>query len=97
MIALKELLGFVGENLLEKLACRYEIDQAHSVRLSGPVLFLCVLNALLNHPELTQRMLEETYHKHTGGTADHSTFGKCLARMPVAYFEEIFRVSGPVI
>jgi hypothetical protein len=76
---------------LEKLACPYQLDAANSVKLSGPALFLCLMTGLLHHPELSQRMLEETYHQQTGKDFDHSSFGKCLKRMDPDYFADIFR------
>ena len=75
---------------LEQLACHYEIDVHHNVRLPGPVVFLCLLNGLLNHPELSQRVLEETYQQQTGCRSDHSSWGKCLAKLPPAYFADLF-------
>jgi hypothetical protein len=90
MFPLKSLYAFVPPERLSALACKHQVDATHSVKLSGPVLFLCLLNGLLNHPELTQRLLEETYHQQTGQTLDHSTFGKCLKKMPAAYFADLF-------
>ncbi len=90
MLSLKHLYAFLPPQRLEALACRHQVDADHSIKLSGPVLFLCLLNGLLHHPELSQRLLEETYHQQTGDTLDHSTFGKCLAKVPVAYFADLF-------
>lgn len=90
MLALKPLFAFLPAERLEVLAGRYQVDAAHSVKLSGPALFLCLLNGLLNHPELSLRLLEETYHQQTGGTLDHSSFSYALNRMPVAYFADLF-------
>ena len=90
MLSLKSLYAFVPPERLAALACKHQVDANHAVKLSGPVLFLCLLNGLLNHPELTQRLLEETYHQQTGQTLDHSTFGKCLGKMPLGYFADLF-------
>jgi hypothetical protein len=90
MLPLKQLFAFLPPERLEKLACRYEIDAANSVKLSGPALFLCLLTGLLHHPELSQRLLEETYHQQTGKDFDHSSFGKCLGRIPPDYFADLF-------
>jgi hypothetical protein len=90
MLSLKRFFAFLPPQRLEALACRHQVDADHSVKLSGPLLFLCLLNGLLNHPELSQRLLEETYFQQTGNTLDHSTFGKYLSKMPVAYFADIF-------
>lgn len=90
MLALKHLFDFLPPQRLEVLARRHRVDATQSVKLSGPLLFLCLLNGLLNHPELSQRLLEETYHQQTGDTLDHSTFGKYLKHVPVAYFADLF-------
>jgi hypothetical protein len=90
MLSLKHLYAFLPPERLEALACLHQVDAEQSVKLSGPVLFLCLLNGLLNHSELSQRLLEETYHQQTGATLDHSTFGKCLSKIPVAYFADLF-------
>lgn len=90
MIALKKLCTLLPPSPLERLATPYDLDSQHQVKLSGPVVFMCLLNGLLNHPELSQRLLEETYHQQTGRTLDHSSFGKGLARMEPAYFADLF-------
>lgn len=91
MIALKELLTLLPPAQLEGLACRYELDSSHQVKLSGPVMFVCLLNGLLNHNELSLRLLQESYAQQTGQSADHSSFSKCLARIAPAYFADLFR------
>lgn len=90
MIALDQFFTLLPPKRLEQLACRYALDRKHSVVLSGPTVFLCLLNGLLNHPELSLRLLEETYHQQTGKTCDHSSFGRCLARINPAYFADLF-------
>lgn len=90
MIALEKLFDFVPLTRLEQLAGVYQIDARYHMRLPGPVVFLCLLNGLLNHPELSQRVLEETYHQQTGQRTDHSSWGKCLAKLPPAYFADLF-------
>jgi hypothetical protein len=90
MLPLKQLFAFLPPQRLEKLAYSYQLDAAHSVKLSGPALFLCLLTGLLHHPELSQRLLEETYRQQTGNDCDHSSFGKCLGRMDPNYFADIF-------
>ena len=90
MLALKHLYAFLPPERLEELACRYELDAAHSVKLSGPLLFLCLLTGLLHHPELSQRLLEETYQEQTGRPIDHSSFSYCLNRVQPAYFADLF-------
>ena len=90
MLALKHLFTLLPPERLEHLACRYELDTVHSVKLSGPLLFLCLLNGLLNHPELSQRLLAETYQQQTGRCIDHSSFSLRLNNVPPAYFADLF-------
>ena len=90
MIPLKRLLELLPPPQLERLAATYELDSTHTIKLSGPTMLVCLLNGLLHHPELTQRLLEETYQKQTGQSVDHSSFGKALARMNPAYFADLF-------
>jgi hypothetical protein len=45
----------------------------------------------MNNPIVSQRILEATYQKLTGQTADHSSFGKRLAVINPAYFEALFQ------
>jgi hypothetical protein len=92
MIALEKLLTLLPPEKLERLAMAYQLDSQTQIKLSGPVVFMCVLNGLLNHPELSQRLLAETYLQKTGETLDHSSFSKCLARLQPAYFATIFGV-----
>ena len=89
MLALKHLVAFLPPERLDHLACRYELKAAHSVKLSGPMLFLCLLSGLLHHPQLSQPLLEETYQQQTGRTLAHSSFGPCLQRVPVTYFADL--------
>ena len=90
MIALEKLFALVPMARLDQLASAYQIDARTNVRLPGSLVFLCLLNGLLNHPELSQRVLEETYRQQTGQTTDHSSWGKCLAKLPPAYFADVF-------
>ena len=91
MLTLQHFFTLFPPKRLEELACEYQVDAQHSIKISGPALFLCLLNGLLNHPELSQRMLEEIYHQQTGQTLDHSTFGKCLNRINPSFFKGIFQ------
>ena len=87
--------------LLDKLAIEYSVNARNQVRLPGQAVFLCLLNGLLNHPELTQRMLEEQYRKLTGQSCDHSSFGKRFSRLDSDYIQAILahlhKVIGPCI
>jgi len=90
MIALENLFALLPPTQLERLATTYQLDRQHQVKLSGSVVFMCVLNGLLNHNELTLQLLAETYYQRTGETADASSFSKCLARIQPDYFAEVF-------
>jgi hypothetical protein len=90
-IPLERLLDLIPLELLDRFAVQYTVNAVNQIRLTGQVVFLCLLNALLNHPKLTQRMLEETFEQLTGKTADHSSFGKRLATIPPEYFEALCR------
>lgn len=90
MLALNTFFTLLPKKRLEELACRYQLDSQHSVKLSGPGVFLCMLCGLLYHQELTQRLLEDSFARQTGTTADHSSFGKALGRMDPAYFAALF-------
>ena len=75
--------------LLDKLAVEYNLNTNNQVKLPGQLVFLCLLNGLLNHPELSLRMLEVQYEKITGISCDHSSFGRRLATMNPDYLREI--------
>jgi hypothetical protein len=77
--------------LLRKLATTCEVDAVNQVRLPGATVFTCLLHGLLHHPDLTQRLLEETYFQRTGRQADHSRFGKRLASISPTYFQAIYQ------
>jgi hypothetical protein len=90
MLTLSELYKLLPVKQLERLAVTYELDSQHQIKLSGPVVFLCLLNGLLNHVELSQRLLAATYDKITGFPISQSSISKCLARIPYAYFADLF-------
>jgi len=88
-------------SLLDKLAIEYSVNAKNHVKLPGQAVFLCLLNGLFNHPELTQRMLEEQYERLTGQSCDHSSFGKRLSTMDSDYIygilSHLHKVIGPSI
>lgn len=90
MITLKQLMPLLPTERLKKLAIEHKVNARNQIRLPGEAVFVCLLNGLLNHEELTQRVLEETYTEMTGQHADHSSFGKRLERIPSAYFADIY-------
>lgn len=91
MVPVEQLLTLFPPKLLDGLALAYDVNAQNQVRLPGQKVFVCLLNVLVNHPKLTQRLLEETYQQVTGLHADHSSFGKRLALLKPTYFQAIFR------
>lgn len=91
MIPVEKLLALLPATLLDRLAVQYSVNAVNQIRLTGQTVFVCLLNVIVNHPQLTLRLLEETFRKLTGQTADHSSFGKRLATVKPRYFEAIFR------
>jgi hypothetical protein len=90
MIPLEKLLSVLPISALDRLALSQEVDKKNQFKLPGVAVFICLLNSIVNHPFVTQRLLEETYNNYSGQTADHSSFGKRLAQIKVSYFEAIF-------
>jgi len=76
---------------LRALAITYKVDACNQVRLPAVTVFICLLHGLLHHPDLTQRLLEEAYEQQTGHSADHSSFGKRLAKISPKYFRAIYQ------
>ena len=89
MIAYRPLLDLFPPTLLERLALKHQVDAKNQIRLPGSLVFTCILNGLLHHGDLTQRLLEEEYARQTGRTADHSAFGKRLAKIRSVYFADL--------
>ncbi len=94
MIALEKLLSLLPPALLQQLALEHNVDARNQVRLPGSTVFVCLLNGLVNHNDLTLRLLEDIYQQrfapHTRNKADHSSFGQRLATIKPAYFEAIY-------
>jgi hypothetical protein len=76
---------------LRALAITHKVDACNQIRLPGATVFTCLLHGLLHHPDLTQRLLEEAYEQQTGQRADHSSFGKRLAKISPKYFRAIYQ------
>lgn len=91
MLSSKELEEVLPAIMLQQLAVQHGVDRSKTMRLPAPTMLLCLLDALLNHEAATLRLLEEIYTVQTGGTADHSTFGKVLVRLPAGYFADVAR------
>ncbi len=88
-VSLDSIKELMPGSLLDRLAVKFKVNAKNQVRLPGQAVFLCILNGILNHPVLSQRMLEEQYAKLTGESCDHSTFGKRLANIDPEYFRAI--------
>ena len=91
MIPLDHLLDLLPSKRLDRLAIRFAVNKVNQVKLSGQTVFLCLLNALVNHPVVTQRLLKATYEQRTGQSVDHSSFSKRLATINPEYFEGLFQ------
>jgi hypothetical protein len=90
MIPDQRLFDLLPTKLLDRLAVKFRVNKVNQVKLSGQSVFLCLLNTLLRHPAVTQRLLEAQYLKLTGQTADHSSFGKRLVTIDPEYFRALF-------
>ena len=90
MISLSTFKSLLPARLLDRPAVSFSVNADNNVRLPGQTVFLCLLNGLLNHSTLTQRMLEEQYMKLTRRSCDHSSFGRRLASIDAGYFQAIF-------
>jgi Transposase DDE domain len=91
MMPLDKLFDLLPAKLLDRLAMRFRVNKVNQFKLPGQTVFLCLLNSLLSNPVVSQRILEATYQKLTGQTADHSSFGKRLVTINPDYFEAIFQ------
>ena len=90
MIPLDHLLDLLPSKLLDRLAVRFRVNKVNHVKLPGQTVFLCLLNVLVNHPLVSQRLLKATYEKVTGRPVDHSSFSKRLAAINPDYFEGLY-------
>jgi hypothetical protein len=82
LVPLKELKRVLPTRRIRELAVQHKTDARNQVRLPGAAVFVCLLDAVLNHGVVTQRLLEEIYEQRTGVHADHSSFGERLRRIP---------------
>jgi len=90
LVSHKSLERIVPSELLERLAIEHKVDKCNQIRLPGMAVFACLLDALLSGGVASQRALEDLYCARTGQTADHSSFGKRLAKIPAGFFKDIF-------
>jgi hypothetical protein len=91
LVPLRDLRRVLPKGLLQRLAVEHKTDARNQVRLPGSAVFVCLLDALLNHGVVTQRLLEEIYTQRTGVHADHSSFGERLKQIPAEYFVALYR------
>ena len=90
MIPVDELLALMPAERLDQLALACRVNAPNQIRLSGQTVFVCLLNCLVNHPMLTQRLFEETFTSLTGQATDHTSFGKRLKSIDPHFFEAAF-------
>jgi hypothetical protein len=90
MIPLDDLLRLIPAALLAKLALAHRVDRANQVRLQGQTVFVCLLNTLLNHSQVTQRRLQETFRRLTGKTVHYSSFSCRLGKINPDDFDALF-------
>jgi hypothetical protein len=91
MIPLNQLFELFPAKLLDRLAVRFRVNAANQIKLTGQTVFLCLLNALVSNPIVSQRLLKATYEQLTGESVDHSSFSKRLATLNPEYFEGLFQ------
>lgn len=89
-VSLKELERVLPSKLVGRMAVKHKVDAPNQIRLPGKVVFLCLLDTVVNHGVVTQRLLEEKYQQHTGRPADHSSFGKRLASINPSFVGDIY-------
>ena len=89
-ISLGSFEKILPSELVQRLAVEYKVDKRNQVRLPGTVVFACLLETLLCGGVASQRAFEDLYYEKTDQTADHSSFGKRLATIPVRFFKDIF-------
>lgn len=90
-VDLGELERVLPSKQVRRLALKYNVDAQNQVRLPGTAVFTCLLDSLLNHGVVTQRLLEEIFEQRTGKRADHSSFGKRLAKIDPEYFHALYQ------
>src|SRR5437016_12313242 len=90
MIPLDDLEGVIPLAELDRLAVIHDVNAVNQIALPGQVVFLCLLNTLLNGPKVTQRLLEAVYERWLIEEVHYSSFSKRLAAIKPAYFEALF-------
>jgi hypothetical protein len=96
-VPLEELWDLLSREELDRLAVHTNVDAVNQIRLTGPAVFLCLLNTVLTSPVVTQRMLEALFERWFVEDVHYSAFSYRLKVIRPAFFEAIFRtVHGRV-
>src|SRR5713101_6371128 len=90
MVPWDDLDGVIPRAELDRLAVIHDVNAVNQIRLPGQVVFLCLLNTLLNGPKVTQRLLEAAYEHYLIEEVHYSSFSKRLAVIKPAYFAALF-------
>ena len=91
MVPLDDLEGVIPLAELDRLALVHNVNAVNQIRLPGQVVFLCLLNTLLNGPKVTQRLLEAMFERWLIEDVHYSSFSKRLAVIKPGYFAALFR------
>lgn len=89
-VSLKSFESILPLELVQRLCIEHNVDKCNQIRLPGLAVFSCLLDTTLRGCDTSQRALADVYEANTGQTADHSSFGKRLASIPVDLFRDIF-------
>ncbi|MDR3558316.1 MAG: IS4 family transposase [Candidatus Pacebacteria bacterium] len=90
LLSISSFRTILPSDLIQRLAVKHSVDKCNQIRLPGLAVFTCLLDSVLSGGCASQRALEDAYYNNTGNTADHSSFGKRLAKIPVGLFKDIF-------
>jgi DDE family transposase len=90
MLPLDALDGVIPLAELDRLAFSCGVNAVNQIKLPGQVVFLCLLNTLLNGPKVTQRLLEAAFERWLIEDVHYSAFSKRLAVMKPVYLKALF-------
>jgi hypothetical protein len=96
-VSLKSFENILPLELVQRLCIEHNVDKCNQIRLPGLAVFSCLLETTLWGCDTSQRALADVYEANTGQTADHSSFGKRLAGIPVDLFRDIFEYLYQVL
>ena len=89
-IAFRKFNELLPAKRLERFAVKYGLDRKHSIKLSGPLMFLTLLRGLLGNQKVSLRLMASDYAEATGISLDHSAIAKRLSSIKVDYFKDLF-------